>query len=298
MRSYQVKAGLLCAFIALSAPVARADCEAPRPDILWTYPEASTLSVPPDTVFWAVAHVGEVNAEVDGAPLTPLARDGLGRHQFSPAEDLSEGAHELVVWSDSDELGAEEASTERRISFTVDAQPASSGDVSVSSVTVYPLAFGGRGGLVNPPPDEYDLECSELAVSLEWSCDDIIPPSIARVTYEAEGAPIAYVVQGGVLVPRGCASYWTRGSVDSDRATFRAAAILPTGLAAENAFAGSIEERTVQDTYPERFSKPGSAWCSLRAGKAPRGGIVGTTVLLLAAFGSCLVMRRARRCAR
>src|SRR5690606_34563166 len=143
---------------------------------------------------------------------------------------------------------------------------------------------------LSPPPDEHDLECSELAIRLDWSCDDLIPPSLARLTYEAEGAPIAYLVQGNVLVPPGCASFWTHGGLDNDPEGFRAAAVLSTGLAEEKAFSGSIEERTLKDIDPQRFGKPESAACSLPAGRPPRGDLTGATLLLFAACGSRLAM--------
>jgi hypothetical protein len=284
--------GLLCAAIGVAAPsIARAACAGPSSEILWTYPDETTPSVPPDAVFWAVAHRGDISVEVDGIALAPRERDGLGRYQFAPGEALTEGEHELVVWTDTPS-DTEDAANERHVRFNVVAGPASSGDVVVSSVTVYPFT-PGASGLISPPEDEYDRECTDLAVPLEWSCNDYIPYSLARVAYASEGAPIAYLVQGNILVPPGCASFWTGGAVDTDPAAFRAAAILPTGLGEEHGFDGTIEERSLQDSYPERFQDRQSAMCSLPTGGRPPGGVAGMT-LLIAATCACAARRSKR----
>src|SRR5690349_5348629 len=188
-----LNAVLSCLAFGLAAPdIARADCAGPSSDIRWTYPDESTPSVPPDAVFWAVAHLGNISVEVDGIALEPREQEGPGRFQFVPAEALSEGEHELVTWTDGLDVNPEAAMNERHVRFNVVAGPAASGDVSVSSVTVYPYEIGSAG-LISPPEDEYDTECNELAVGLDWSCDDIIPYRLARIAYASEGAPIAYL---------------------------------------------------------------------------------------------------------
>jgi hypothetical protein len=259
-----MKCSLLCAVIvSATSSAARADCAGPTADILWSYPDDSTPSVPPDAVLWAVAHVGTVEMEIDGVRLSPRATEGTGRYQFAPAAPLAEGSHELRAWSSGD--GGSEAE-ERSIRFDVVAGAAASGDVFVDTVTAFPLVFGTDGALTSPPPDEYDTSCSALAVPLEWSCNDIIPYGLVQVTYAPEGAPIAYLVQGDTLVPAGCPMFWAGGSGDSDPSTFRVAAVLATGLGEERVFTGNVEERTLPDIYPERFQKRGSALCSFQAG--------------------------------
>lgn len=276
------------ALVSLGSPsLARASCDGPEATIRFSYPDESTPSIPPDAVFWAVAHAGSVSVEVDGVPLTSRGSVDVERHQFVAAAPLAEGEHDLVILvvPSSDGVGGS-IGDERRVRFRVAAQAAPDALVSVDSVTLYPLAWNNRtGNLLNPPDAEYDTECSEHATRLEWSCDDLIPSHLARVGYAGEGDAIAYLVQGDTLVPAGCAAFWTQGSPESDPATFRVAAVSPNGVAEENAFAGSVELRTAQDTYSDRFSS--SEGCSL--GSGPRSPLP---------FGAAVAMAVAAWCAR
>lgn len=255
MRLWIIASSLLGTVLVGASPaVARADCLGPDTTILWSYPDESTPSVPPSAVFWAVAHLGNIRVEVDGVP---LARVSSENYRFAPATPLSEGEHEFVAWS---ELGdalpdAGARSNERRVRFVVDATAPVSGDVAVDTVTIYPVAFDNHGMLLSPPPGAYDTSCSTRSVSLDWSCDDIIPGSLAQVTYRAEGAPIAYLVQRERLVPAGCPMFWAHGNADSPPESFRVAAVLPTGIGEEHAFAGEVEVQTNGDVVPGRVAQ-------------------------------------------
>jgi hypothetical protein len=248
----------------------QATCEGPPKVITWTYPDAGTEVVPPDAVFWAVSPGANVTLSVDGVPLSPLGASGIDRFQFAPTAPLSEGMHELVAGTE-DTLFPESAGIagtadggtridagERRFRFRVMAAPAVEGDVRISSVEAYPTAFGGTVSPgVGAPREEYDSQCTDAATALSWGCNDTGGPSyLARVAYESEGAPIAYLVQGGYLVPPGCPWFWAPASAEAGSAQFRVAAVLPTGLAEEHVFAGPVD-------FPPReagpVSSPGSA---------------------------------------
>jgi hypothetical protein len=291
--------GALLASSLLWTGSAQADCGQPDVDLTWTYPDAYTGSVPPDAVFWAVSAGGEsITVEVDGVPLSAVGTDGVERVQFVPAAPLSEGTHELVARAqqgtnlqDQDGGPFLARSIERRFPFRVVAGAASDGDVSISSVEAYPLAYRGYPPLlVSPPPEVYDAACTQTAVPLGGSCNDTGGPShVARVAYELEGDPIAYLVQGGWIVPRGCEAFWAAASPARDAAQFTVSAILPTGLAEEHAFAGPVE---FPPRDPGPFQAPPSACAiDLERGPAARwSSVLGTLAVIGAA-----ARRRARQ---
>jgi hypothetical protein len=249
LRSVWLPPGALLAPLLWSAS-AGADCQWPDVDLTWTYPNGMTDTVPPDAVFWAVSPGGESTVEVDGVPLSALGTDGVERMQFVSTAPLSEGEHELVARAqqgsnlqDQDGGAFLVRSIERRIPFRVAAGPVRDGDVAISSVEVYPLQFRGTPPRrVSPPPEEFDTVCSQSAIELSVSCNDTGGPShVALVAYEFVGLPIAYLVQGGWIVPLGCESFWAAASPARDTAQFTVSAILPTGVAEERTFAGPVD---------------------------------------------------------
>lgn len=296
LRSSWLAPVALLTTLALPPPV-HASCLGPEAAITWSYPDETTDAVPPDAVFWVVSHVGDITVEVDGVRLSPRGTSVIERVQFVSATPLSEGEHELVarVQLASREPDAGSSGDERRVPFRVAAGPALEGDVVVSSVTAYPLVFGGSTPPRSPPPSEYDTECSALAVGLSWGCDDIIPAYVTRIAYTSEGGAIAYLVQGDTLVPPGCASYWVNHyGPDADPAAFRVAAVLPTGVAEEHAFGGPVELRTLQESNPGTFQKQRNA-CSLDFERRPAGHTL-LAAATLAVIGG-YARRRARKSA-
>lgn len=285
--------------LALLAPLpwpasAQADCVGPDLAITWTYPNLSALTVPPDAVFWVVSESSTISASVDGVPLTPLGTSLAGRTQFVPAEPLSEGEHEFAARAENEyapaSAGAEPYvnSDEQHIHFRVDARAAREGDVSITSVEAYELSFrGSPPKRVNPPPEEYDGACTQLAIPLGYECNDTGgPPYLARVAYDWSGAPpLAYLVQGGWLVPPGCLSFWAR-TESSTPEEFRVAAVLPTGLGEEHAFTGEV---AVTEAEPGPYANPPSA-CSIQPGRR-----TSPSLLLAIAMLSALGVRLRRR---
>lgn len=243
--------GALLASSSLWTASAHAECSQPDVDLAWTYPDVYTSSVPPDAVFWAVSAGGQsITVEVDGVPLSPLGTSSVERFQFAPAAPLSEGTHELVARAEqSTNLQNPDGgpflarSVERRLPFRVAAGAVRDGDVAISSVDAYPQQFRGNPPRrVSPPPELYDTACTQTAVPLGDSCNDTGGPShLARVAYEVEGLPLAYLVQGGWIVPLGCESFWAPASPARDSEQFTVSAILPTGLGEEHTFAGPVD---------------------------------------------------------
>jgi hypothetical protein len=69
---------------------AHAQCSPPTADIVWTYPDERTTSVPPAAVLWAVIDGGgTVAVEVDGVALAPLDAGPIEKHQFVPEAPLA-----------------------------------------------------------------------------------------------------------------------------------------------------------------------------------------------------------------
>jgi hypothetical protein len=263
----------LVAALVLEAP-AQASCSIPEVGVIWTYPDPATRSVPPDPVFWAVSLAGVVTVEVDGVALRPLGTGVVDRHQFVLSTPLAEGEHELVARADFAEPAADAGeSIGRRVRFDVTSEAAKTGDVSVSSVRAYPLRYR-NDAISNPPADEYDL-CSEPAIALHERCDDIIPSRLLRVEYQAQGAPIAYLVQGDTLVPARCASFWFGDSSGvSPSLAYVAQAVSPTGVGPSQGFSGTVEVRgapatAAVDAPPASSSSTGCAIVSRRPTRTP-----------------------------
>jgi hypothetical protein len=236
--------------------------------------------VPPDAVFWVVSPAGEARAWIDDVPLSPRGTAGIERHQFVSPLPLSEGEHELVARAGNDDL--------RTIPFRVAAQPPSASDVSIDTVTFYPpsIHYPAR----NPPESEYDSECMQYVVRLNVApCYDTGAPPKARVTYAGQGDAIAYLAQGRYFVSPACATFWAYSADEPQPADYVVAAVLPTGIAEEHHFDGTIEVRTVEDTYPDAFDRPDA--CSLGVGLRAPSPLAGVG-LALAAW---LVRRRQRK---
>jgi hypothetical protein len=92
------------------------------------------------------------------------------------------------------------------------------------------------------------------------------------VAYEERGgantlSPIAYLAQGDVLLPAGCAHYWTNGSPQSSPSHFRVAAVFSTGVGDERSFGGEVVTRTAADA-PAGRNPSNRAECALRSGAA------------------------------
>jgi hypothetical protein len=290
---------------ALLAPLlwsasARAACVQPDVDIAWTYPDATTEAVPPDAVFWAVAASGDITVEVDGVPLSPLGTSIVERVQFPPAAPLREGVHELVVRAQQEggpqapDAGPPISSEERRFPFRVVAGEVRDGDVSISSVDVYPVVFrGSPPQRVSPTPEEYDTTCSQAATALFLPCNDTGGPlHVARVAYEREGTPIAYLVQRGWLVPPGCESFWTAASASGGPTQFTVSAVLPTGVAEEHTFASPVD---FPPADPGPFQDSPRA-CSLDLERRPAPRMV-SVLATLAVIGAAVRRRTRQRAA-
>jgi hypothetical protein len=288
-----------CALLAalLWSRAGDAICIGPESTIKWTYPSQG-YAVPPDAVFWAVAPADVVTVAVDGVLLSPLGTGAVERFQFAPEAPLSEGEHELVVraeqssFSEPFDGGAFVTSDERRFPFQVAAEAARDGDANISSVKVYPIAFRGvPPKRISPPPEDFDAQCTNAATPLGfWDCDDTgSPPHIARITYEYEGVPVAYLVQGKYLVPRGCASFWVRALPEEGPAQFRVAAVLPNGVAEEHVFAEPVDFPPV-DRGPVQ-GPPSACSMGLERRPAQASVVAVTSVVMLAACAR----RRMRR---
>jgi hypothetical protein len=268
---------LLALGAALLPALARADCAGPSAELLWTYPDATTATVAPNSVFWAVSHAGELSVEVDGVPLAPRGSSVVERQQFVSAGPLSEGEHEFYARAEEPVADAGARVSERRLRFTVSRRELDERSVNIESVTVYPLSWNGDA-LANPPSGEYDTQCSERAISLAWSCNDIIPFGLARVAYEEQGGPnallppIAYLAQGGVLLPAGCPQHWVGADTKVPASRFRVASVLSTGVSDDQVFDGEVVVRTLADVYPQRHAAP-SHVCSLRGGAPGAPGV-------------------------
>lgn len=277
-RSAAFGAGVLLAL--LCARPAHAACEPAQPSLDFTYPDAQTQSVPPNAVFWAVSPVGAVNVTVDGVALAPRGAGLVDRHQFVPAAPLADGQHELVA----------SVGTQRRsVRFSVAARLPSSADANVDTVTVYPLELGPTE-LLNPPEDQYDTDCMALVAQLADTCNDDVPPALTRVTYASQGDVIAYLVQGHAILPARCATYWMPSDTRPSPESHRVAAVLPTGVAKENAFDGPIEVRTLGGTHSEVLSGSDDSSCSIGF-QRPVPSALASVALALAAW---LARRRVR----
>jgi hypothetical protein len=297
-----LSSGLACAWLLPGALLAssfvwtasvQAECSQPDVDLAWTYPDVYTSSVPPDAMIWAVSAGGQsITVEVDGVPLSPLGTSSVERFQFVPAAPLSEGTHELVARAEqSTNLQNQDGgpflaarSVERRLPFRVEAGAVRDGDVAISSVDAYPQQFRGNPPRrVSPPPEVYDTACTQTAVSLGDSCNDTGGPShLARVAYEFEGLPLAYLVQGGWIVPLGCESFWAAASPERGSAQFTVSAILPTGMAEEHTFAGPVD---FPPREPGPFQDAPSA-CSIdiqQRSAPPWFALLGTLAVIAAA---------------
>lgn len=243
---------------ALGTRSAHADCQPAPPSISFTYPDETTQSVPPDAVFWVVSRAGEARAWVDGVPLSQVGSSLAERHQFTHPMPLTEGEHEFVARAGNDDV--------RSLSFRVASSVPSTGDVSIDSVTFYPSS--DRLPAPNPPDDEHDDECMQYAVKLTSPCSDTGYPEKARVTYEGHGDAIAYLAQGYSLVSPACATFWASSTDDPESSDYVVAAVLPTGVAAEHRFEGTIDVRTLEETRPDLFDRPDA--CTLGFGpRAP-----------------------------
>jgi len=254
-RSWQASAafGAGALLALLCAQPAHAACEAAQPSLNFTYPDATTQSVPPNAVFWAVSPVGTVSVTVDGVALAPRGAGVIERHQFVPAAPLADGQHELVA----------SVGTQRRsVRFSVAAQLPSSADANIDTVTVYPLELGPTE-LLNPPQDQYDTDCMEFVAQLADTCNDDVPPALTRVTYASQGNVIAYLVQSRAIMPARCATYWMPSDDRPRPEAHRVAAVLPTGMAQERAYDGPIEVRTEAGTHSEMLSGSDDSSCSI-----------------------------------
>lgn len=224
----------------------------------------STQSVPPDAVFWAVTHVGTVSAAVDGVPLVRRGASGVERHQYVSAAPLAEGEHELVIQVEAPAVPPGERpdnGDERRIPFRVAAQAAPSASVSIDSVTVYPIDAASPE---TPPPGEYNVYCEEMAVPLEFSCNDFLPQYRSLIRFSVEGSAVASIVQGRIL-PTSCTQLSSYGDPDSPPSDFQAAVVLPSGLTVETEFAGPVKDASHDSAESEG--------CSLRVSPRPANAL-------------------------
>lgn len=287
---------LLALGTALLPEVARAQCAAPRAELLWTYPDATTATVAPNSMFWAVSHAGELSVEIDGVPLEPRGSSVIERQQFVTAGPLTEGEHEFYARAEEPVVDAGPRISERRLRFRVARRESDELSVNIESVTIYPLSWDGNA-LINPPSSEYDRQCTDRAIPLAWSCNDILPVALARVAYEEQGGPnallppIAYLAQGEVLLPAGCPQHWVGASTETSASRFRVASVLSTGVSDEQVFDGEVVVRTLADVYPERNVATSSAsesdGCSLggEAPGAPGVALPGSWLSALALIG-------------
>jgi hypothetical protein len=264
---------------------ARGTCAPPGANIVWTYPDETTASVPPDAVFWAVIDGGgRVTVAVDGIPLAPLG-SGIDQLQYVPAEPFAPGPHELVVRAVRDgSYGLPPQTNERRLAFTVASDVPVAGVVNVDSVRFYP-AFDGEERIDNPPVGRDMEDCSAQAVPLTPRCDDSGSfEGYQRVGYRAEGNPIAYVT-GDTLFPANCTTLWSEALEPTDPGDFSVTTVLATGLEASRGYGGDIEIRN-----PAGSERSESA-CSLGGGK--RSGSLAAPACAL--LGALLMLRRRAR---
>lgn len=264
---------------------AHAACAPPGADIIWTYPDATTTSLPPDAVLWAVIDGGgTVTVEVDGAPLTPLG-SGIDRLQYAPAEPFAPGPHELVVRAVRDgSFGLRPQTNELHVPFSVANGLPVAGAVNVDSVRFYP-AYDGDEKLDNPPVGRELEDCSLQGVPLTQRCDDTyISEGYQRVAYRAQGNPIAYVT-GDTLFPASCATLWSETSQPTDPGDFSVTTVLATGLESSRGYTGDIEIRSPGG------SEPITSACSLASGTRAGSRAVPVGALL----GALLTLRRRAR---
>lgn len=259
----------------LSARASYADCGVPPPSVEFTYPDETTESVPPDAVFWVVSPAGEARAWIDQVPLAARGAAGIERHQFVYPGALAEGEHELV---------ARAGNARRAVTFQVAPRAPSTGTASIDAVDIYPLARGSSGWL-DPPGS--DPECMQLGAALGVSCNDTLDWSYAHVEYSGEGDVVAYLLQGGWIVPAQCTAFlvdvWS-----SDPSSFRISAVLPTGVTEARTFAGTVDVHSTREAYPELFYDGPDA-CSLGLGRRAPSAVAGVGLALVA-----WLMRRRR----
>jgi hypothetical protein len=295
-RSFRLRgtvAGLAALAVVAAERPARADCEGPRATIRWSYPDATTVSVPPDAVFWAVSHAEAIDVTIDGVPLIALGTGPVERQQFVAQAPLAEGEHVLVAYART--LASRSRSVidsdERQVRFRVAAGPPVTGDVSISSVEVYPFLWNSSTGeWLSPPQGLIDQQCGQQRTSLEWSCDDIIPSTVTLVTFDGDGDAIAYLTSDGTLVPPSCTSLLMTGS--NDPASYRVTAVLPTGLSEEHTFTGAIEEVTLEEARPDLYANPREGMlCSLGLGRRSSGAL---GVIVGLSLVACWARRRRR----
>ena len=261
-------AGSILLLALLGARSAHAECEVQQPSIEFTYPSATTESVPPDAVFWVVSPAGQAEAWIDDVPLTPLGAEGVARHQFTYPVPLSEGEHELVARAGND--------ARRVVPFRVAAAPTASASVGIDAVDVYPLTQG-RSGLVESPG--YETTWCPI-VPLGDYCNDIIPESVAVIRYSIEGDAIALLAQGGWLVTPDCGMFSTT-TWSSDPASFRVAAVLPSGVGEEITYSGTIEAHEAPSASPAHYDGPDDR-CSIGFGERSPSSVVSAGLALVA----------------
>lgn len=273
---HRISAAAVLLHTLLSARASYADCGVPPPSVEFTYPDETTESVPPDAVFWVVSPAGEARAWIDGVPLAQRETSGAGRHQFVYPTALADGEHELVAQAGND--------SRRTVTFQVAARPPSTGTASIDSVDIYPLARGPSGWL---DPPGYDAECARLAAPLGTECNDTLDWSYAHVEYSGEGDVVAYLLQGGWIVPAQCTAFLV-DTWSYDPSSFRISAVLPTGVTEARTFAGTVDVHSTREAYPELFYDGPDA-CSLGLGRRAPSAVAGVGLALVA-----WLMRRRR----
>jgi hypothetical protein len=271
----RARLGLPLAVIALAWSVdARARCAIEKPALALSYPDASTVAVPPDAVFWLVPKLGSVQVRLDGAELLPLGSSPAERFQFEPAQPLARGEHELDVRISPVIAGDDSAPEDVQIRFTVADLPYRAGDVEPLEARRFAA-----------PGPERPASCRQNTLLAGW-CDDIARPAYDVLSFAPIGEPLFYVVDGHQLVAVGCeqalAGVWDVESV----VRHEIAAVVPTG----------VSEARLLEAGPSFEDAGGGAasGCTLQeAAQQPSS----QRWIIVAALGA-VVLRRPRRAAR
>jgi hypothetical protein len=284
---------LLGGVMLWSRPAA-ASCSGLEPsrELVFSYPDATTASVPANAVFWAVGTTGPVaRVLLDGVELSRLGRAPHELVQFVSPAPLALGPHELAIIVPTDPQYSDDDTPIPTATFRFDAtEPGSfEADGEIVSLKTYPTLHNPRLS-PHPPEEAFEGDCSDRAIDLAPGCYDIIPPAMVRLELAPDPRARGYIMSN-YLLPADCAVFFPYPYAQPSDTPYSVAAILPTGLGGEVPFEGTaqrIEYEPPPGTY--RDGPPG--WCALSFGvRSPAH--VGSIAALAGAL-ALLGRRRAR----
>lgn len=223
---------------------ASARCVAEEQALALSYPDASTVAVPPDAVLWLVPKLGRVDVRLDGAELAPLGSSPAEQFQFKPADPLAIGEHQLDVRISPVFISDESDPKDVQLRFMVMDLPFRAGDVE--PLEAQRISNGDR-----QPALELPASCGE-ATLLTGQCDDIGRPAADWLTFAPIGEPLFYLVNGERLLRVGCELTAVRIWDEQSIVLHEIAAVLPTG----------VQEARVLEAGPSSGTAASGAGCA------------------------------------